>query len=248
MPIESATYIKDLDPTNPTATDSLADSDNHIRLIKAALKATFPNLDGVFSGKPANLNAYVPIGGIIMWSGSLDTIPAGWVLCAGQTGLSRTDGAGTIDAPDLRARFIRGAGTGTGFELPGTTGGSGFHSHNITVNGTALTIGQLPSHNHNVIDPGHGHTASVSDPGHAHTTTRYSLQPGAGGGAVPVWSGQAGDTTGVSLTGIGVSIGGSATGISIAGTGSNQAHSHSATADNTLHIPPYFALAFIMKL
>lgn len=42
MPVESASFIQNLNATYPTATDDITQGDNHIRLIKAALKATFP--------------------------------------------------------------------------------------------------------------------------------------------------------------------------------------------------------------
>lgn len=40
----------------------------------------------------------VPAGVIVMWSGSIASIPAGWFLCNGQNG-----------TPDLRERFVVGA-------------------------------------------------------------------------------------------------------------------------------------------
>lgn len=52
----------------------------------------------------------VPSGVILMWSGSTDTIPAGWALCNGQDG-----------TPDLTDRFILGAEK---TYQPGTTGGA----------------------------------------------------------------------------------------------------------------------------
>lgn len=45
----------------------------------------------------------VPKGVIVMWSGEVDEIPAGWSLCDGSNG-----------TPDLRSRFIVGAGPGEG--------------------------------------------------------------------------------------------------------------------------------------
>ena len=42
----------------------------------------------------------VPVGGIIMWSGSIATIPSGWALCNGKA---------NSPGPDLRERFIVGA-------------------------------------------------------------------------------------------------------------------------------------------
>lgn len=43
MALESTTYLSGLDSNNPAATDTVGQGDDHIRLIKAALKATFPN-------------------------------------------------------------------------------------------------------------------------------------------------------------------------------------------------------------
>ncbi len=48
MSLESATYINDLVTTNPTATDPKAQGDDHLRLIKAAAKASFPNSNRAF--------------------------------------------------------------------------------------------------------------------------------------------------------------------------------------------------------
>ncbi len=43
----------------------------------------------------------IPIGGIILWSGSTGTIPTGWALCNGSNG-----------TPNLQDRFVVGAGSG----------------------------------------------------------------------------------------------------------------------------------------
>jgi microcystin-dependent protein len=74
----------------------------------------------------------IPIGGIIMWSGT--NPPAGWALCNGQT----TNG---ISTPDLRGRFVLASGQGTGLSMRtvGQSGGKETH---------ALTIGEVPSHTH----------------------------------------------------------------------------------------------------
>jgi len=55
-------------------------------------------------------NGITPIGGIIMWSGSVVSVPSGWALCNGANG-----------TPNLRDRFVVGAGSGY---TPGNTGGS----------------------------------------------------------------------------------------------------------------------------
>lgn len=41
MPLETATYISDLNTSNPAHSDGLDDADSHIRLIKSVLKNTF---------------------------------------------------------------------------------------------------------------------------------------------------------------------------------------------------------------
>jgi len=43
LPLETATFISDLVPSNPAHTDGLSQADSHMRLIKATVKATFPN-------------------------------------------------------------------------------------------------------------------------------------------------------------------------------------------------------------
>ena len=58
---------------------------------------TYDNLYGIINAAPvANP---VPSGSIIMWSGSIGSIPAGYYLCDGNNG-----------TPDLRDRFVVGAG------------------------------------------------------------------------------------------------------------------------------------------
>mgnify|MGYP006430586847 CR=1 FL=1 len=56
MALETASYINGLVATNPTATDTVAQADDHIRLIKAAIKATFPNVTGAITATQADLN------------------------------------------------------------------------------------------------------------------------------------------------------------------------------------------------
>jgi hypothetical protein len=44
MALESATYIGQLEAANPTTSDPVDEGDNHLRLLKAVLKAQFPSL------------------------------------------------------------------------------------------------------------------------------------------------------------------------------------------------------------
>jgi hypothetical protein len=81
-------------------------------------------------------------GMILMWSGTTATIPTGYLLCNGTSG-----------TPDLRNRFIVGAGS---TYAPGAKGGS------------ADAI--VPSHNHSA-------SSAVTDPGHLHSVTSGGETP-----------------------------------------------------------------------
>jgi hypothetical protein len=64
MGLESATYIDGLVETNPTSSDNANQGDNHLRLIKAAVKATFPNITGPVTATQATLNTpFLPLAG-----------------------------------------------------------------------------------------------------------------------------------------------------------------------------------------
>lgn len=147
----------------------------------------------------------VPSGVILLWSGSIASIPTGWVICDGANG-----------TPNLRNRFVVGAGS---TYAVGATGGS--------------ADATLPAHTHSVSDPGHGH--GVNDPGHSHSinySPAINLDTGGIGALVLIGS------TNTSASTTGISIQGAGTGISLASSGS------SATNAN---LPPYYALAYIMK-
>lgn len=57
MTVESATYLSQLDSTLPTGGDVKSEGDNHLRLIKAVLKATFPNVSGAVTATHTELNS-----------------------------------------------------------------------------------------------------------------------------------------------------------------------------------------------
>lgn len=74
MGLESATYINGLVETNPTSSDNANQGDNHLRLIKAALKATFPNITGAVTATQATLNTpYLPLAGGTLTGGLIGT-------------------------------------------------------------------------------------------------------------------------------------------------------------------------------
>ena len=81
-------------------------------------------IEGAFSGYGS-----FPIGAIVIWSGSVDNIPDGWALCNGLT-------VNGLPTPDLRGRFVPGAGN---TYAVGAMGGEEKHK---------LTVREMPSHNH----------------------------------------------------------------------------------------------------
>ena len=89
----------------------------------------------------------VPAGVIVMWSGSVATIPSGWNLCDGTNG-----------TPDLTGRFVVHADADSGGTYaPGDTGGA---------DSVTLTEAQMPAHTHSGSTDSagdHNHTAAIKD-------------------------------------------------------------------------------------
>ena len=56
MALESTTYINGLVATNPAGTDARSQGDDHIRMVKSAVKATFPNITGAVTATHTELN------------------------------------------------------------------------------------------------------------------------------------------------------------------------------------------------
>ena len=56
MGLESGTYIDSLNSSNPVAGDPVNEGDDHIRLLKSTVKATFPNVSGAVSATHTELN------------------------------------------------------------------------------------------------------------------------------------------------------------------------------------------------
>jgi microcystin-dependent protein len=95
----------------------------------------------------------IPVGGIIMWSGSIASIPTGWALCNGSSG-----------TPDLRDRFIVGAGNNYSVAGVGGTTDSQLpaHTHNVT-NGSANSFTAVTSVSDEPVNQGGGGSVNVAD-------------------------------------------------------------------------------------
>lgn len=99
--------------------------------------------------------ALVPVGTVIMWSGSIANIPEGWVLCNGSNG-----------TPPLSGKFVVGYDSSDpSYNAIGKTGGE---------KQTTLNIDQIPAHNHSGTtnnSGSHGHTGRTAPAGnHRHYT------------------------------------------------------------------------------
>lgn len=62
MGLETGTYINSLNASNPTATDPKSQGDDHLRLIKATLLNTLPQLTGPVNANQAEMNRLVGLG------------------------------------------------------------------------------------------------------------------------------------------------------------------------------------------
>ena len=140
-------------------------------------------------------------GMIMLWSGATDAVPAGWSLC---------DGTG--NTPDLRDKFVVGAG----------------NSYDVNATGGSK----------DAIAVSHTHTGSTNATGnHSHTIPHHLVQAVGGTGDIDrdneyqQWkalSGQKTNTTGNHSHTVSI----------------NSAGSSGANAN----LPPYYALAYIMKV
>ena len=146
-------------------------------------------------------------GMIMLWSGATDAVPSGWKLCNGSNG-----------TPDLRDKFVVGAGNSYDVNA---TGGSK----------DAIVV----SHNHSASTSVSGSTASAGN--HRHAIKRSNSDSGFGGsvgtdavGSNYVQSEYAGEHK------HSISVTASTT---IGNTGSS---------GNSANLPPYYALAYIMKV
>lgn len=158
---------------------------------------TWDNIYG-FIGTASATGATIPAGLISLWSGSIGSIPTGWYLCDGTNG-----------TPDLRDRFIVGAGT----------------TYAVTATGGS-TDSVVVQHNHTATS-----TSVVTDPGHVHTIgqTYAGVSTGGSTGYLQVGS----SSTNSATTGITV-----ATSTTVANSGVSGVNAN---------LPPYYALAYIMR-
>lgn len=157
----------------------------------ANIETNIASLARLVGGIP--VPAAFPSGAIVMWSGAIVDIPAGWGLCDGSDG-----------TPDLLDRFIVGAGSAydvddtggadtvslTTADMPAhdhpfsaTTGSGGSHTHGIRSNHSSTGVTAARNPNFGLIQDGASGAPSATDPGGAHTHSVSGTTGLQGGGA-----------------------------------------------------------------
>jgi hypothetical protein len=155
-------------------------------------------------------------GMIMLWSGSVASIPSGWALCNGSNG-----------TPDLRNRFVVGAGSTYAVNATGGSANAIVVSHTHTATSTST-----------VTDPGHGHRLGSNDWASSNCdglNTSNSIA-GRNFGFGAYYTAGPGGVPFVEAAATGVTV---ATTTTVASAGSSGTNAN---------LPPYYALAYIMKL
>lgn len=186
--------------------------------VKLASSATMrTGTNATEAATPAGVSAVIPKGVIVLWSGSTSSIPTGWALCNGANG-----------TPDLRDRFVVGAGSTYSVDATG---------------GSANAVVVSHSHGASTGSAGnHSHSGSTNTTGsHSHTVNSWrSGGPNGGSGAIQFDANKSTSSAGSHSHSLSIN--------------SNGSHSHSVSVGSTgesgtnKNLPPYYALAYIMRL
>ena len=217
MALESGSFISDLNPANPAGTDNRSQGDDHIRLIKSTLKNTFPNVNGAVTATDEQLNAVAAAGAL--------AFPGMIVMWSGSvynipSGWKLCDGVGTIS---------------TGAPVPNLVGR--FIVGTSTNTGSVYNVGQTGGSE----DFAYSGWTDSSNPSFSIPTTGYSIT---GGRVGPGNSGQLVSGSGVSENAEILES------LSPSGSGPTINMNHNHTVDIWIskgRLPPYYALAFLIK-
>jgi len=163
MALESGTYINSLVATNPVATDGLAQADDHMRLIKATVLASFPNITGAMTATHTVLN------GIDARVTALETAFATGTKMLFQQTTAPTGWTKDTSSNDKALRVVSGT--------VGSGGSAGFSS-------AFSSITPAGSISNTVAGSTASHAISVNEmPAHSHSITgTYKRDDGSGGG------------------------------------------------------------------
>jgi len=156
---------------------------------------TYDNIYGIIGVANTSTGTTIPTGMISLWYGSIGSVPVGWYLCDGTNG-----------TPDLRDKFVVGAGS----------------TYSVAATGGST----------DAIVVSHTHTATVTDPGHNHNFNYAAYSWGIQGGASTVIANRDGGGAGTTTT---------------ATTGVTVTNASAGTSGTNANLPPYYALAYVMK-
>ena len=165
-----------------------------VKTSAAVTLGTYDNLYGIIGVANTSTGTTIPAGMISLWYGSIGSVPLGWYLCDGTNG-----------TPDLRDKFVVGAGS----------------TYSVAATGGSK----------DAIVVSHTHTATVTDSGHTHQAgpaAGTSATNGLNNGQWRTDSAGTGTTTNA-VTGISVS------------------NSTTGSSGTNANLPPYYALAYVMK-
>ena len=190
MPLESATYIDGLVTTNPAASDAISTADDHLRLIKSAIKATFPNINGPVTKTQAEINGLAPLA-----SPTFTGTPAAptAALNTNTTQLSTTafvqaaiaaaaQGLYPVGSIYINATNATNPATLLGFGTWVAFGAGrvpvGFNGSDPLFDTAEETGGSKDA---TVVSHTHTATSTVTDPGHTHNTSKPVMTNAVGG-------------------------------------------------------------------
>lgn len=218
---------------NRTGAIQLSDLDANFDIIKNEVNTIEQQIATLQAGQAslttqiANFSA-IPIGCIIMWSGTIASIPSGWRLCDG-----------TNNTPNLRDKFVIGASTDSSAKAQTTITGV------ATQTGGSKDSGVV-SHTHSASTT--GSTSSDTDSWSAGIRTERAELYANGGITQQAYDG-------TMLRGTANDYNSNINAVTLAHT---YTHSHTITVNTTINstgdsgtnanLPPYYALAFIMKV
>jgi hypothetical protein len=160
-----------------------------VKTSAAVTLGTYDNLYGIIGVANTSTGTTIPTGMISLWYGSIGSVPLGWYLCDGTNG-----------TPDLRDRFVVGAGSTYSVAA---TGGSA----------DAIVV----SHTHTATS-----TSTVTDPGHVHGVFSAGQKCPTGGSEQPLGPSTAsGYSTASAVTGVTVATSTTNASTGVSGTNAN---------------------------
>ena len=164
----------------------------------------------------------IPVGGIIMWSGTDGSIPSNWQLCDGTNG-----------TPNLIDRFIVGRGSAYAADATGGSADAVIVTHDHTATSSVTDSG----HDHHLFKSGN-YGANQNQGASNLTTTNF---PASGTGpsgkyeGYNIWGQGSEPDVGLSSSeSTGITVGTTMTEEGVSGTNKN--------------LPPYYAIAYIMRM